>query len=295
MLKLFKSLANKTLFENWLIKIRWPFGRITCPRCPSQRVGFTKHKTMPYWCTDCREYFSLKTNTLMEGSSISLYNWGKAVYYVIEKITEVKTTKLSKDLNITQSTAWKLLFRIHEVFDNEKCPEEFEYSQYFHVDLRPLRVRSNSIDLEKSNDLFAICITELGSLKIWANAIPVVNTTTIADIVNAIIPKNATVFMDTQYQKMLTNNKSFTLKDYNGSIAEMLSQAKGLREKSNKTVEQKWEILNHELEKIANSSERKDRRRKLKIFAGRWNLQFHDIEERMKIVFTAICDKKFAK
>ncbi len=298
----FKQFADPTYFQDWFSKIRWSLGKITCPRCYGTRVPEAKHKTMSNWCTDCRKYFSFKTNTLMEGSSVSLHNWGLAVYFEVEKITGVRTTRLSKILKITQSTAWKLLYRIHEVFDTEQCPEEFEFSKYFHIDLRTLSNRSNSKPadsdlvngLEKSGDLLAICITELGSLKIWTNVISVADIATIADIVTEVIPKYATIFMDNQYQKWI-NNKSNTIKHCNGTFAEMLAQTKGLKVKSNKTLEQKWEVLNYELEKIANSSNTKDRHRKLKILSGRWNLQFHDIEERLKIVFTAMCDKKFAK
>ena len=30
----------------------------TCPRCNSRRTCEASHAKMPYWCSDCRSYFS---------------------------------------------------------------------------------------------------------------------------------------------------------------------------------------------------------------------------------------------
>lgn len=47
----------------------WPEGRL-CPRCGSGRTGVASHRTMPYWCTGCRSYFSVRTGTVMEASNL---------------------------------------------------------------------------------------------------------------------------------------------------------------------------------------------------------------------------------
>ncbi len=49
----------------WFEDRFWPHGR-TCGHCGSANTREASHKTMPYWCTDCRSYFSIKTGTLLE-------------------------------------------------------------------------------------------------------------------------------------------------------------------------------------------------------------------------------------
>lgn len=51
-----------------------------CPRCGSTRTREASHKTMPYWCTDCRSYFSVRTNSPMERSNLPLLTWALGIY-----------------------------------------------------------------------------------------------------------------------------------------------------------------------------------------------------------------------
>ena len=57
----------------------WPDGR-HCPKCGSVRTRDASHKYMPYWCTDCRSYFSVKTGTAMQASKIPMRKWAIAIY-----------------------------------------------------------------------------------------------------------------------------------------------------------------------------------------------------------------------
>ena len=67
--------ASRAWFESQV----WPSGR-HCPRCGSIRTKESSHKKMPYWCTDCRSYFSVKVGTVMEGSLLPLRKWAFAIY-----------------------------------------------------------------------------------------------------------------------------------------------------------------------------------------------------------------------
>ena len=63
----------------WFESVIWPDGR-HCPKCGSLRTREASHKYMPYWCTDCRSYFSVKTGTAMQASKIPLRKWAIAIY-----------------------------------------------------------------------------------------------------------------------------------------------------------------------------------------------------------------------
>ena len=101
-------------FERWL----WPDGEIACLRCGSVDGAYRvkSGKPQPYRCRDCRKYVSLKTGTAMEGSPLPLQNWGWAIYLEMTSLKGVSSMKLSRDLAVTQKTAWFMLHRIREAF-----------------------------------------------------------------------------------------------------------------------------------------------------------------------------------
>ena len=95
-----------------------------CGRCGSFRTTEASHKTMPYWCTDCRSYFSVKTGTALEASNVSLRKWAFAIYLELTSLKGVSSMKLHRDIGVSQKTAWFMLHRIREAFASD-APVEF--------------------------------------------------------------------------------------------------------------------------------------------------------------------------
>ena len=71
---------------------------------------------MPYWCTDCRGYFSVKTGTPLASSNIPLRKWAIAIYLCLTSLKSVSSMKLHRDLKISQKSAWFMLHRIREAW-----------------------------------------------------------------------------------------------------------------------------------------------------------------------------------
>ena len=71
---------------------------------------------MPYWCTDCRSYFSVKTGTPLSHSNIPLRKWAIAIYLCLTSLKSVSSMKLHRDLKISQKSAWFMLHRIREAW-----------------------------------------------------------------------------------------------------------------------------------------------------------------------------------
>ena len=65
----------------WFERKIWPDGR-HCPHCGSVRTHEASHANSPYRCTDCRGYFSVKTNTIMHKSQLPLRKCGLPPFYV---------------------------------------------------------------------------------------------------------------------------------------------------------------------------------------------------------------------
>ena len=82
-------------------------------------------KPMPYWCPDCREYFSVKTGTAMQRSKIPLRKWAIAIYLCLTSLKSVSSMKLRRDIGVSQKTAWFMLHRIREAWALE-TPGDFD-------------------------------------------------------------------------------------------------------------------------------------------------------------------------
>ena len=99
----------------WFEDVIWPDGR-HCPKCGSVRTREASHAKMPYWCSDCRSYFSVKTGTAMQRSKISLRKWAIAIYLCLTSLKSVSSMKLGRDIGVSQPTAWFMLHRIREAW-----------------------------------------------------------------------------------------------------------------------------------------------------------------------------------
>ena len=108
----------------WFEETIWPDGR-HCPKCGSLRTREASHKKMPYWCTDCRSYFSVKTGTAMQASKIPLRKWAIAIYLCLTSLKSVSSMKLSRDIGVKQTTAWFMLHRIREAW-GENDDDDFD-------------------------------------------------------------------------------------------------------------------------------------------------------------------------
>ena len=125
MLELSNLFPDEASAQTWFESTYWPNGRC-CGRCGSLDTREVKNqKPMPYWCRDCRKYFSVRTGTTLESSRLPLRKWAFAVYIYVTNLKSVSSMKLSRDLKITQKTAWFMLHRLREAWD-ASCIEPFE-------------------------------------------------------------------------------------------------------------------------------------------------------------------------
>ena len=98
----------------WFENIRWADGR-ACPSCGSMTTATVPNeKPQPYWCKDCRSYFSAKTGTVMQASKLSIRKWVFAIYLLTTSLKSVSSMKLHRDLGVTQKTAWMMAQKIRE-------------------------------------------------------------------------------------------------------------------------------------------------------------------------------------
>ncbi len=113
--ELFDMFPDEAAASAWFESVIWPDGR-HCPKCGSCRTREASHKKMPYWCSDCRSYFSVKTGTAMQASKIPLRKWAIAIYFCLTNLKSVSSMKLHRDIGVSQATAWFMLHRIRQAW-----------------------------------------------------------------------------------------------------------------------------------------------------------------------------------
>jgi transposase-like protein len=114
-MQLFQMFPDEAASRKWLEDIRWPDGECHCPHCGSLKTTPVKNEIpMPYHCGECREYFSVKTGTVMQSSKVPLQKWVIAMYLLSTSLKGVSSMKLHRDLGVTQKTAWLLAQKIRQ-------------------------------------------------------------------------------------------------------------------------------------------------------------------------------------
>lgn len=94
---------------------RWG-NNIKCPYCTGDRVYRGKGK-QPFKCAECNRKFTAKTGTIMEGSHIDIRIWLLAMYIMGTARKGISSIQLSKQLGVTQKTAWFMAQRIRQACD----------------------------------------------------------------------------------------------------------------------------------------------------------------------------------
>ena len=116
LLELAERFPNEQAATEWFEAQVWQTERC-CPKCGSVETSeVPNRKPMPYWCSDCRSYFSVRTGTALERSKVPLRKWAFAVYLVTTSLKSVSSMKLHRDLGVTQKTAWFMLHRLRKAW-----------------------------------------------------------------------------------------------------------------------------------------------------------------------------------
>lgn len=141
-MKLPKTLQQAIIFfadpanvQNLMIAMRWPDGKVVCPRCGSDNISYLE-KARVYKCYAKHEKakFSLKVGTIFEDSPIGLDKWLMAMWLIANAKNGISSYEIHRAIGITQKSAWHLLHRIRIAMDNgslEKLSGEVECDETY--------------------------------------------------------------------------------------------------------------------------------------------------------------------
>jgi len=103
--------SDKHRAFDYAVKLRWPDGRVLCPRCSSPKLSFIKTRRI-WFCYPCHKQFTVKVQTIFEDSPLGLDKWMVAVWMLANCKNGISSYELGKAIGVTQKTAWFMLQRV---------------------------------------------------------------------------------------------------------------------------------------------------------------------------------------
>jgi transposase-like protein len=117
--ELFDMIPDAEAARIYLEDRRW-HGSPSCPLCGAvEKIAARTGKRVGYYrCHDCAGEFTVRTGTIFERSHVPLNKWVYAMYLVVTARKGVSSLQLSKEIGVTQKTAWFMLGRLREAIGN---------------------------------------------------------------------------------------------------------------------------------------------------------------------------------
>lgn len=134
LLELLTYFKDDTVCREYLEAIRWADG-IVCPHCGSER--FYKLKSgVQYKCASnvCYKKFTVTVGTIFDSAKIPLRKWFVAMYLVTSHKKGISSYQLSRDVGVTQKSAWFMLHRLRELSESgsmEKLKGQVEVDECY--------------------------------------------------------------------------------------------------------------------------------------------------------------------
>jgi len=110
--ELYRMFPDQETARKYLEGRLWPNG----PVCPECKTGdrLTARKEGFHRCNACKLDFTIRTGTIFERSHVPLHKWLYAMYLLVTARKGISSLQLSKEISITQKSAWFVLQRLRE-------------------------------------------------------------------------------------------------------------------------------------------------------------------------------------
>ncbi len=114
---------TKEKCQQAIIESRWADGDVVCPYCGAHHCS--KRGDGRFRCNHCLKNFSCLVGTIFENTKLPLIKWFVAMYLISSHKKGVSSHQLSRDLDITQASAWYMLQKIRLLYPQSDA-EAFE-------------------------------------------------------------------------------------------------------------------------------------------------------------------------
>lgn len=110
---------------DFIKEVRWN-GELKCAHCGHDKVYTLNGKNKRYKCASCKKQFSIIKGTIFENSPIPLQKWFIAIYLLVSRKKGISSVQLSKDIGVTQKTAWFMLHRIRYMLKENRLDNKMD-------------------------------------------------------------------------------------------------------------------------------------------------------------------------
>ena len=106
--------TSNEICRQTIIESRWADGDVVCPYCGGHHCA--ARKDGKFRCKKCGKNFSCLVGTIFENTKLSLIKWFVAMYLISSHKKGISSHQLSRDIHVTQSTAWYMLQKIRLLY-----------------------------------------------------------------------------------------------------------------------------------------------------------------------------------
>jgi transposase-like protein len=115
------------------VSLRWPDGKVTCPRCGSDQHSFVSTRHI-WFCKGCKKQFTMKVGTIFEDSPLGMDKWMTGLWLLVNCENGISSCEVARDLGITQKSAWFMMHRLRLAMQSgsfQKMRGEIELDETF--------------------------------------------------------------------------------------------------------------------------------------------------------------------
>jgi len=250
-------------------RIRWN-GKPVCPHCGIDKAPYRTNRGFKCSDKNCSKKFTVKTGTIFDNSKISFRIWFAAIFLAGSNRKGISSLQLSRELGITQKTAWFVLHRVREMLKShaptmvgETSPVEADET-YIGGKEKNKHASKKTKEGEPDKKSVVLGVIERGG-KVVLRYVPNATEENMVPFVKQYVNLGAKLYTDEfrSYRKLgrdyVHETVNHTLKLYvNGDI-------------HTNTIENFWSVLKRGLYGIYHSVSEKHLDRYLNEFASRFN------------------------
>lgn len=289
LIEILEMFPTEAAASKWFESIYWPTERC-CGHCGSTRTRPASHRKMPYWCSDCRSYFSVKTGTALASSKISLRKWAIAIYLEQTSLKSISSMKLHRDIGVSQPTAWFMLHRIREAWSKPTQSPPFsgpvEADESYFGGRRRNMPKAKRESLEGrgvSGKTAVIGLKDRATNQVKATVVKRTDAPTLQGFVHDNTETGAKVYTDdAPVYDALPNHES--VKHSVGEYVKGQAHTNG--------IESFWTVLKRAHKGTFHKISPKHLDRYVREFAGKHNLRHLDTKDQMAHVASALIGKR---
>lgn len=113
--------SNADNCHEFMMKLRWPDGKVRCPHCGSDDVAYLPNaKVFKCYQKHPKQKFSLKVGTVFEDSPIGLDKWLPVMWLVVNSKNGISSWEIHRAMGVTQKTAWFMLQRARLAMQDDR-------------------------------------------------------------------------------------------------------------------------------------------------------------------------------